>query len=166
MFQHFIRVLASDVKLSRRTAMISGSLLAALAIAVLVFLWLTRRGDPEFATVEGTVTLDGKPLPGVFIGYYPIVYPRAGPRSHGMTDENGHYRLRADDFTERVVVGRQQVVIVPQGDRSSEEAQAKFAEQVPEVYYDLLHTPFEFSVHKGAQTIDLHLKRNAEGSSK
>jgi hypothetical protein len=49
----------------------------------------------KVASVSGTVTLDGKPLPNVHVNFQPIAegMNAAGPGSHGKTDADGHYTL-------------------------------------------------------------------------
>jgi len=49
-------------------------------------------GGPELCEVEGTVTLDGKPVPGAELTFIPQNVP-ATMMSYGGTDENGHYTL-------------------------------------------------------------------------
>lgn len=46
---------------------------------------------PERAEVTGTVTLDGKPVPGAVITFYPE--DPQGTTSYGATDYEGKYRL-------------------------------------------------------------------------
>ena len=45
---------------------------------------------PHLATVEGTILVDGKPVPGLFVEFQ----PEGGSPSIGETDESGFYRLR------------------------------------------------------------------------
>jgi len=49
-------------------------------------------GGPQLCEVEGTVTLDGKPLPGVELTFVPQNVP-ATMISYGLSDESGHYEL-------------------------------------------------------------------------
>ena len=49
------------------------------------------RGDlPDLAEVEGTVKLDGQPLPNVLVSFYPQDGGRPGSC---VTDDQGHYEL-------------------------------------------------------------------------
>jgi hypothetical protein len=48
---------------------------------------------PEIASVEGTVTMDGKPLPNASV----VFIPENGRPAGARTDERGHYVL---EFTE------------------------------------------------------------------
>jgi hypothetical protein len=49
-------------------------------------------GGPQLCEVEGTVTLDGKPVPGVELTFVPQNVPTTMV-SYGLTDEAGHYEL-------------------------------------------------------------------------
>ena len=59
-----------------------------------VALLLTGCGDggPELCEVEGTVTLDGKPLVGAELTFVPQNVPTT-MISYGLTNEAGHYEL-------------------------------------------------------------------------
>ncbi|WP_437202287.1 hypothetical protein [Planctomicrobium sp. SH664] len=48
-----------------------------------------HKDRPELGKVQGTVTLDGTPLPGVLVAFY----PETGRCSGGYTDDKGHYEL-------------------------------------------------------------------------
>lgn len=48
------------------------------------------RDLPDLAEVEGTVKLDGQPLPGVLVSFYPQAGGRPGT---GETNDQGHYEL-------------------------------------------------------------------------
>lgn len=61
----------------------------------LVFLCLMLAGcgndkGPKLANLEGTVTLNGKPLQGVTV----VVLPSVGRPASGITDAAGHYETR------------------------------------------------------------------------
>jgi hypothetical protein len=52
---------------------------------------------PEFVAVEGTVTLNGKPLPEVEVVFLPDSGAgNPGPRSAAYTDQQGRYKLFCD----------------------------------------------------------------------
>jgi hypothetical protein len=46
--------------------------------------------EAPYSTVKGQVSLDGKPLKGATVGFY----PDKGRGSHGVTDDQGRYELR------------------------------------------------------------------------
>lgn len=48
------------------------------------------RDLPELGRVQGTVTLDGKPLPGVAVGFYPL---SGGRQALAIADQEGKYDL-------------------------------------------------------------------------
>lgn len=65
----------------------------ALLVIPLVAIGCGGQGDqPELGTVRGTVTMDGKPLPGAKV----IFNPKEGRPSVGTTDREGKYEL---DYT-------------------------------------------------------------------
>ena len=63
----------------------------ACAITVLTILGCSRSHQPPLGIVSGTVTLDGAALTNAIVRFTP-----AGPgrTSEGITDADGHYRLR------------------------------------------------------------------------
>lgn len=69
---------------------------------------------PDMGTVTGTVTLDGKPLPGVQVGFEPEGVPEGRP-SMATTDEQGNYELSYNAETKGAIVGTHTVrVTTPQ----------------------------------------------------
>lgn len=66
------------------------------------------KGDrPEIGTVEGTVLMDGVPLSGAQVMYF----PEDGRMSQGETDERGHYVLGYLPQVPGAKLGRHQVQI-------------------------------------------------------
>lgn len=64
---------------------------------------------PNMSPVEGTVTMDGKPLDKVMVEFWP---ESPGPRSFAETDANGHFKLMSDDGKhEGAVVSTHKVVL-------------------------------------------------------
>jgi hypothetical protein len=56
-----------------------------------------NRGADNY-TVEGKVTLDGRPLQQVHLIFYPVEADPANPtRFIGLTDANGHFVMRRDE---------------------------------------------------------------------
>jgi len=66
-------------------------------------------GGPNTADVEGVVTIDGKPVPGVEITFQPVDGGRA---SVGVTDETGRYRLNYSPSASGALIGDHRVTIV------------------------------------------------------
>jgi hypothetical protein len=63
----------------------------ACAITVLTILGCSRSNQPPLGLVSGTVTLDGVPLANAIVRFTPA---GSGRTSEGVTDADGHYRLR------------------------------------------------------------------------
>ncbi|MCA9028924.1 MAG: carboxypeptidase regulatory-like domain-containing protein [Planctomycetaceae bacterium] len=80
-----------------------------MAVATVVFCFGCGRTDlPELAEVEGTVTLDGQPLEGVLVSFYPADEARPGT---GVTDAEGHYELEYLYGEEGTKVGQSRVEV-------------------------------------------------------
>jgi len=126
---------------------------------------------PEFAEVEGVVSLKGKPLPDVEIVFSPMTERGTkGPTAACVTDSQGRYRLKCERAgrtgapvgTHRVVIRDIGAVPPPPGieilDEKGQQYQPKPL-RVPDRYTDLLKTPFQnVEVHSGKQTLDYDLK--------
>lgn len=101
-----------------------------LGIVGLVFFVGTACG-PRGAKVEGVVTLDGQPLSGAMLMFFPI-----GPEGRTAaveTDQDGRYRLVLSPQPMRVVVSAQKVVRqVKDGDGMADVLE----ERVPARYSD------------------------------
>lgn len=69
----------------------------------------------DLATVEGTVTLDGKPVKGASVSFEPVgksPSDNVGGGSYGVTDEQGHYKLKTVlDDSDGAAVGEHRVKI-------------------------------------------------------
>ncbi len=88
--------------------------LSQLAGMVLGFACCVGCGQTEMPTVpvEGTVQLDGRPLENVLVRFLPdTVDGETCPGSAGVTDAQGHFRLRCEDQRDGAVVGRHRVVL-------------------------------------------------------
>lgn len=67
----------------------------------------------EFATVEGTVTQGGQPLPGVAVIFVPTVEgQRDAFRATGITNADGRYTLVSDSGREGVTAGSYRVCLI------------------------------------------------------
>jgi hypothetical protein len=79
-----------------------------VCLAILMAAGGCARG-PEFAEVEGTLSQGGKPLKNVRVEYWPEI---DGPKSTGVTDDQGRYTLKTEDGrTQGAVVGPHKVVL-------------------------------------------------------
>jgi hypothetical protein len=153
-----------------------------LLLGVLAIVFGGCQSKSPFASVEGIVTQDGKPLAGVIVNFYPDPVER-GPRSTSdLTDESGHYRLHSTgDGGDGAVVGPHRVCITEVriqrskllGRRTKKAANNKKIQEevvkrlkversssprVPSSYDSPNETPLSVEVHPGPQVIDLVVK--------
>jgi hypothetical protein len=82
-------------------------------LIVLTFLGCGRSG-PEIASVEGTVTMDGKPLPRASV----VFVPEQGRPSGAMTDEEGRFVLNFTQGRRGAIPGKNKVKISTAADPS------------------------------------------------
>ena len=82
----------------------------ALVIAAIVPLLLISGcgGGNQLATVQGTITKDGEPQPGLWIRFSPTEGGRPG---NGRTDSNGRYEIRYSANQKGAHIGSNKVVI-------------------------------------------------------
>ena len=125
-----------------------------VAFFVLLFASGCSSGDqPELGEVSGTVTLDGKPLSGVWVGFAPT----EGRSSMALTDAQGHYELMYLDATPGAKVGSHKVAITtPQEDEFGGQVK-NFKELVPPQYN--AKTILTAEVKSGSNTIDFPLTK-------
>jgi hypothetical protein len=85
--------------------------LRRLATATLVIALVVPAGCSsgfQYAEVEGTVTMSGKPLGNVRVEFWPV---SDGPKSSGLTDAQGKYSLKSEDGKSiGAVVGSHKVI--------------------------------------------------------
>jgi hypothetical protein len=113
--------------------------------------------------VDGTVRLDGQPLGQVLVVFVPEDPQQ--PQSMGITDAEGHFKLRCNNSRSGAVVGPHRVTLVdanmaPGGrkrDDEPEEGAARPVSRVPEVYSRTDRTPLRQTVAAGTQTISLEI---------
>jgi hypothetical protein len=79
----------------------------------------------RFAPVCGTVTLDGKPLEGAIVGFYPA--DRRG--SHGVTDAQGRYELVYSQTIKGILPGQYLVRITTADVNTPERLPARYHER-------------------------------------
>jgi hypothetical protein len=120
---------------------------------------------PPLAQVEGTVRLDGRPLPDALVCFLPDPERgAAGPRSVAVTDESGHFQLRCDDQRDGAVLGWHRVLLEDMSLYSASRqdgaggSRPTLASRLPTQYTTTTQTPLSFEVKPGTQTIDLDLK--------
>jgi hypothetical protein len=124
----------------------SGTLAAALLLAG------CGESGPELATVTGTVTRDGKPLPNMRVQFQ----PEAGRPSSGNTDSQGVYALRYTSELDGAVPGKHRVYIVSAPNLPPPDFQG----QVPVGdESDAVHWPEPVTVEAGENKIDFDLSQ-------
>ena len=117
----------------------------------------TPSDEPELGTVSGTVTMDGRPLPGVWVGFAPAT----GRSSNGLTDKNGHFELNYLPEKRGAKVGSHKVAITtPREDESGAEV-PNFRELVPPQYN--ARTTLTADVKSGHNEINFPLTKSASG---
>lgn len=161
------RWLAECLGRSRRAGYLAASLASLVAL-------VGGCGEPSPpATAEGTLRMQGEPLDNCLITFLPEPgQVDAGPHATGVTDENGHYRLRLPDQREGVSIGWHRVMIedlsvttgVPRRDHGSvggkvtEGAKESRDSRVPARYSSPADTPLKKEVKPGPHVIDFDIQ--------
>jgi hypothetical protein len=94
-------------------------------VAFAILITLAAGCEVQYATVKGRVTLDGKPLKGAAVGFY----PPQGRGSHGETDADGRYELRYTHAKAGVPPGKCVVRITTADANTPERLPARYHEQ-------------------------------------
>ena len=115
--------------------------------------------------VEGTVTVDGKPLAQIGVGFIPDAgRDNIGPSSNGRTDDAGRYKLQyvittrsnlTPDPADGAKVGWHKVVVY---DHKMKAERLPPPGRVADGYALVETTPLEFEVKPGKQTFDIAAK--------
>jgi hypothetical protein len=107
-------------------------------------------------SVEGTVTLDGKPLPNAEVEFQPT--DNSSP-SYGKTDSSGHYELMFTADQAGALVGEHKVRITTGGETEDDSGNTTTTEEVvPEKYN--AQTELTATVEKGGGPYDFDLTTN------
>ncbi len=136
------KVLAQDLKIS------------LLGIAAAACIAITGCGRGNFGTVDGTVTLDGQPLEGGAIAFYPVA---SGPIYYADVEPDGSYHLKTSSH-DNVIPGSYVATVSyrrgrPSPGMSLREIEA--LEKVPFRYCNRETSDLEFDVVAGANQLDL-----------
>ncbi len=91
-----------------------------------------KQSGPELVRVEGTVTMDGKPLANASIEFAPAPGTNA-TTSYGVTDSNGHYVMEFSDTRSGVMPGKY-IVRISTEQVDEETGSIKQKETVPAKY--------------------------------
>src|SRR5262249_55882979 len=118
--------------------------------------------QPEFGEVQGQVTLNGKPLAGLIVTFYPDTERDGVPYAQGTTDATGTYTLTARTGQAGAVVGKHRVVVNwPRQERPApgEKPPPPPGPAIPLKYTVATETPLIVEVKAGSpQTIPLPLQ--------
>ena len=135
-----------------------------LALALLV----AGCGGPQRATVEGVVTLDGKPLADVEVQFIPEPERgRGATPASAYTDGAGRYRIEAGVFVgpNRVCVNDAKLMMPGGGTDPNDGTPGAIPKtgarrsRVPPIYSDATQTSYRnVAVRPGVQAVDLALK--------
>jgi hypothetical protein len=158
-------------------------MLGVLALALVAGAGCESKGKP--VKVEGTVTLDGKPLSGASVTFNPV---GGGRPSVGTTDSSGHFQLTTFNTGDGALPGDYKVTVrKDDGDSSAGRADVapsqgklgkgddytkammgyakkaaekkKSPSQVPVKYSDLKETPLQYRIpHEGPINIEISSK--------
>jgi hypothetical protein len=124
-----------------------------------------REKPPEVGQVDGTVTVNGKPLSKLTIMFFPEPgdgRPETPITAYGASDDAGKYQLRhyfngKDDVG--VPVGWNRVTVIDQRQQHTPQGQAQPPRLISNQYANIMTTPLRFEVKPGQQTIDLKLTK-------
>lgn len=122
-----------------------------LTLSVIVLSGCSGPQGPQVAPVSGKVTLDGQPLNGALVTFY----PKDGRPSMGTTDSSGSYALNYTRDQPGAIVG-DHIVRITTGLVSGEETH-KVKETVPAKYNS--QSELTASVSKDNNTLNFDLKK-------
>jgi hypothetical protein len=127
----------------------TGRRVIAGSIVGLILLGCGKSDTPELGQVEGTVKLDGSPLPNARVEFHP---KKGGRPSVGTTDDDGHFVLEYKTGVNGALVGTHRVRIrtYREGDADAEDEsqRAPTPEKIPAKYN--AETTLEKQVSPGA----------------
>lgn len=104
--------------------------------------------------VEGTITLDGKPLSDASVAFTPLNAGVESPGSAGLTDSEGKYQLSlVIEQTPGALVGQHKVVVSKGFESSSDVASPAELAKANLPFHD-----FSFEVKSGSNTADFNLE--------
>jgi len=124
-----------------------GLALVVLASAMALAIAGCGRSDlPELGRVQGTVTLDGKPLPGAAVGFYPL---SGGRQALAIVDKDGKYDLTYVHGAAGAKTGPNEVTVFWPDDSEATAA-------IPEKYNK--KSELQFDVKPGKNTFDIKME--------
>jgi len=114
-----------------------------------------KADGPEVASVLGTVTLDGQPLPGVNIQFAPE--ETGGSPSFGGTNADGQYKLLFSQNQKGAMLGKHRVEITPRERKTDDNGKLLGEEPVTLPVKYRKPGALTAEVKPGANTIDFRL---------
>ncbi len=132
-----------------------------LILLVLSALAGCGRSGPRLVKVSGTVTRGGKPVPKLFLNFY----PEHGRPSWGVTDQDGHYTLNYERTGDGAITGPHKVWVQIRPANPKEEADLHNGtlklhpemQAILKKYGKLETTPLTVEVKEDHPVIDLDL---------
>lgn len=114
-------------------------------------------GGREFAQVEGTVTMNGKPVEGIEVLFLPD--PEKGNKgntSMGFTGKDGRYQLHNDrDGKDGTVLGVHRVLLIDSYANKDPAGLANAKSRIPTTYAEAAKTPLrDVEIKPGKQRLD------------
>lgn len=123
-----------------------GLTLVVFASAMALAITGCRRDLPELGRVQGTVTLDGKPLSGAAVGFYPL---SGGRQALAILDQDGKYELTFVHGVKGAKTGPNEVTVFwPDGATPTATIPAKYNKQ----------SELKFDVKPGKNTFDIKME--------
>lgn len=116
----------------------------------------------EFAEVEGTITVEGKPIAGIEVLFLPDPEKgNPGNTSAAMTDKQGKYRLRNDrDEKDGTVLGSHRVLLIDSYANKDPSGLNNPPSRIPIEYADAGRTPLkDVVIASGKQKLDFDVPR-------
>lgn len=131
------------------------NILFCLAMAMPVLLSGCGSSNPATGEVEGTISLDGKPLDHATVTFQPT----DGRSSIGVTDSEGHYHLRFSASEDGALPGEHTVMITTEQDATGGEGDQPLVPAREELLPEKYTTKSELTatVKPGSNTIDFDL---------
>ena len=138
----------------------SGKSLTGVSLIGIIVLLAVGCGGPGYplAKVSGTVSMNGKPLPGAILMFSPSE-GQPGPSSSGKSDSEGNFELMTIDLDHPGAVPGQHRVTITTATASGDDERAKISREiVPPKYRD---GSFKFEVPtEGTEVANIEIVTN------
>lgn len=116
---------------------------------------------PKLGEVNGTLKLNGQPLPNVRVSFLPDPEEEnSGRPSRGTTDENGQFTLfyNGDKNKPGTSIGWNRVILTDITAINSSRDDNPIPRRFAAKYQEARTTPLKFDIKSGSQTIDLNVE--------